>query len=203
MAGLGDFSVELTKPLGIILEEIESGTDNGVKVKSLVADGNAAISKAVSPGDVVLQVGDTDVSSTDFDSVMDRLIAADSPVTLTLSDGLGTMDIAANLAKTLEPEEAMYADAVVRAAVRQVRAYRKLGDLVRVEIVIGAAVRKDQKCLVRFFGIFSTDGVTTYSCNVSATGIRRDDGSIEIVVLSCAKDEGLGQTVDIINEKSS
>lgn len=194
---LGDFSVELSKPLGIVLEEIESGK-GGLRVDSLVSGGNAAVTKSVSPGDLLLQVGETDVSSADFESVMDLLGAAESPVALTLSDGLGTMDIAANLAKMLEPEEAIYADAVVRAAVREVRTYRKLGDLVRVEIVIGAAVRDDQKCLVRFFGIFSTDGVTTYSCNVSATGRRRQDGTINIIALSCAKDEGLGQTIDII-----
>ena len=59
----------------------------------------------------------------------------------------------------------------------------------------------------------TTDGgLSTYSCNVSATGVREhieDDGNdnkknnnqIRIVSLSCAKDEGLGQTYDLIYEK--
>ena len=88
-----------------------------------------------------------------------------------------------------------------------------------MEIIIGAGVtnegesnkKKIKRVMVRFFAIFSTDGVSTYSCNVSATGIVKsgsgddeddDDtaeySTIEIVSLSCAKDEGLGRTFDLI-----
>ena len=196
----GDLEVQLEKPLGLILQERGDNDDTGVQVVSLVPDGNAA-KTTIAPGDVLVRVQDTNVSEFDFDSIMDLLGSAPSPVSLTLSDGLGTMDIAANLAKRLTPEEAVYADAVVRQAVREIRRNGRLGDLLQVEIVIGAAVRKnDGACLVRFFAIFSTDTVSTYSCNVSAAGVRRSDGGIDIIGLSCAKDEGLGQTVDLILE---
>mmetsp|Transcript_27626 Transcript_27626/g.63318 ORF Transcript_27626/g.63318 Transcript_27626/m.63318 type:complete len:149 (-) Transcript_27626:413-859(-) len=145
-------------------------------------------------------VDDTDVSNYDFDSIMNTLVEAPTKLLLTLSDGLGKMDIAKNLEKRLSQEEALLADSVVRAAVKEIRMDQRLGDLLHVEIIIGAGFRNDGKCLIRFFGIFSTDGVTTYSCNVSATGIRQLDGSIKIISLACAKDEGLGQTIDLIIE---
>ena len=108
------------------------------------------------------------------------------------------------------------ADLVVRAAVREVRRcvdqseelQETLGELVRVEILLGAGTRDDGRCLVRFFGIFATGGAgtSTYSCNVSATGRRRDDGEgdggIEITALSCAKDEGWGRTIDLKRDPS-
>ena len=67
-------------------------------------------------------------------------------------------------------------------------------------MIIGAGVQEEGKLgQTRFFAIFSTDGVSSYSCNVSATGRRKDDGTtIEIVSLSAAKDEGLGQTYQFI-----
>ena len=199
--GNGDFQVSLDKPLGIILEEREGS--GGVKVGSLIKGGNAASSESIVPGDVLIKVQDTDVSESDFETVMEVIGSAPTSVCLTLGDGLGTMDIAPNLAKRLSLEEAIYADAVVRAAVREIRRNGKLGGVVAVEIVIGAAVRKDDgACLVRFFAIFSTDGVSTYSCNVSATGRRNSDGNIDVIGLSCAKDEGLGQTIDLILEKN-
>jgi hypothetical protein len=117
---------------------------------------------------------------------------------------LGRMDMPKNILRTLKTEEdAFFVDAVVREAVREIRRYKKLGDLVRVEVIIGAAVKEEgRRGLVRFFALFSTDGVSTYSCNVSATGVRQpDDGGIQIVSLSCAKDEGLGRTFDIILEQ--
>lgn len=202
---LGEFTVALEKPLGVILEERGENADSGVLVESLVEDGNAA-SASIAPGDVLVRVNNQDVSTMDFDSVMGVIQSQpESPLSLTWSDGLGSMDIAANLAKRLSTDEAIYADATVRTAVRQLRRQpgRNLGHLQRVEIVIGAAVQKNNRCLVRFFGLFSTDGgVTTYSCNVSATGVRQSDNDgIEIVALSCAKDEGLGQTIDLIVEQ--
>jgi hypothetical protein len=45
------------------------------------------------------------------------------------------------------------------------------------------------------------DGVSTYSCNISATGVKQNDKSIQIVALACAKDEGLGQTYELIREE--
>ncbi|KAL9179612.1 hypothetical protein ACHAXT_008902 [Thalassiosira profunda] len=197
---LGEFTAELQKPLGIILEERDAG---GVKVKDLVEGGAAATNTDIVPGDVLLQVNKKDVSALDFDSVMDLLISLDesSPVGLTLSDGLGTMDMPKNVVKQLKTtEDAFFVDAVVRQAVRDLRKRsNKLGDLLKVEVIIGAGVQDEGKRgQVRFFAIFSTDGVTSYSCNVSATGIRKEDGGVEIVSLSAAKDEGLGQTYEFI-----
>lgn len=95
----------------------------------------------------------------------------------------------------------------MRQAVRELRKRKsKLGDVLNVEVIVGAGVSNGgSRGMTRFFAIFSTDGVSTYSCNVSATGIRLkekdgDDERIEIVALSCAKDEGLGQTYDLIQE---
>ena len=202
--GLGEYTVSLTKPLGIILEEREAGKP-GVQVASLVEGGAADASGTIVKGDALVALEGTDLTQADFDTAMDALIAApdDSPLDITLSDGLGRMDIAKNLAKSLSAEEAIFADATVRAAVRQVRKIgTQLGDLLSVEIVIGAGVRDNGKtCQVRFFAIFSTDTVSTYSCSVSATGSKgSNDDDIEITQLSCAKDEGWGQTYDLIRE---
>lgn len=202
--GLGEYTVSLTKPLGIILEEREAGKP-GVQVASLVEGGGADASGAIVKGDALVALEGTDLTQADFDTAMDALIAApdDRPLDITLSDGLGRMDIAKNLAKSLSAEEAVFADGTVRAAVRKVRKIgTQLGDLLSVEIVIGAGVRDNGKtCQVRFFAIFSTDTVSTYSCSVSATGRKGpNDDDIEITQLSCAKDEGWGQTYDLIRE---
>jgi hypothetical protein len=200
--GLGEFTVSLTKPLGIILEERDAGKP-GVQVASLVEGGAADNSGAIVKGDALVAVDGRDLSQADFDSAMDALITApgDRPLDIVLSDGLGRMDIAKNLAKSLSGQEAIFADATVRAAVRQVRIIgTQLGDLLSVEIVIGAGVQDNNTvCKVRFFAIFSTDTVSTYSCSVSATGRKgHPDGPVEITQLSCAKDEGWGQTYDLI-----
>ena len=204
--GLGEFTVSLTKPLGIILEERDAGKP-GVCVASLVDGGAADNSGAVVKGDALVAVDGRDLTQADFDTAMDVLITApsDRPLDIVLCDGLGRMDIAKNLAKSLSGQDAIFADATVRAAVRQVRKIgTQLGDLLNVEIVIGAGVQDgniSKECKVRFFAIFSTDTVSTYSCSVSATGrIGRPDGAVEITQLSCAKDEGWGQTYDLIRE---
>ena len=120
-----------------------------------------------------------------------------------------------NVVKMLKTkEEAFFVDAVVRKAVREIRKNGSLGDLMNVEVIVGAGIQEGgNRALVRFFAIFSTDGgVSTYSCNVAAAGVRRTQGdnvggttneinSIEIVSLSCAKDEGLGRTFDLIRER--
>ncbi|KAL7526125.1 hypothetical protein ACHAWF_001637 [Thalassiosira exigua] len=202
---LGDYSVELSRPLGLVLQERDGGS-GGVRVKE-VAEGGAAASAPgadVVPGDVLLNIGEDDVSELDFDSVMDRLTSLDEdrPVRLTLGDGLGQMDMPKNIAKQLKTnEEAFFIDAVVRQAVRELRKRNnKLGDLLRVDVIIGAGGVQDEgrRGQARFFAIFSTDRcVTSYSCNVSTTGIRQGNGSIEIESLSATKDEGLGQTYQL------
>ena len=187
----------------MVLEEQDTGL--GVCVESLVDGGAAQASGKVAPGDVLLRIGDAEVGDWDFDRVMAALQEAPASLSLTLSDGLGRLDITPNLAKSLSAEDAVLADAVVRQAVREIRAdgeaQRELGVLRRVEILLGAGVREDGRCLVRFFAIFSTGGSSSYSCNVSATGRRAGaDGAIEISALSCAKDEGWGRTIDLKRE---
>lgn len=203
-SAIGEFTEELRKPLGIVLEERDGG---GVKVKDLVEGGAAATRTDIASGDVLLRVDDRDVSALEFDAVMDLLASLDdaSPVRLALSDGLGRMDMPKNVARPLRTtEDAFLVDAVVRRAVRELRRRKgRLGDLLRVEVIVGAGVRDDEggrrRGQARFFAIFSTDGgATSYSCNVSATGVRGEDGSVEIVSLSAAKDEGLGQTFEFI-----
>ena len=200
LSSLGDFNVSLEKPLGIILEERDNGS-GGVKVKELVEDGNA-ISSNIVQGDVLLAIGDVDTSSLDFDTVMETIISCDSPVRMTLGDGLGVLDMPKNVVKQLKStEDAFLIDAIVRQSVREMRRRTNiLGDLLNVEVVIGAGVQEDGVTgQTRFFAIFSTDGgVSSYSCNVSSKGRRLDDDSIEILSLSAAKDEGLGQTYQFI-----
>eukprot|EP00536_Pseudo-nitzschia_multiseries_P004601 jgi/Psemu1/10338/gm1.10338_g len=246
--GLGDYSIELEKPFGMILEEREregssgSGGGGGVMVESVLKDeesaGSAWKTGRIAPGDVLLAIDGVDVSRSDFDTVMELLTATSgggggsgsaaatktaATTQLVLGDGLGRFDMPPNVLKRLEtPGDAMMVDAVVRQAVREIRRDGRLGDLLRVEVIIGAGIliqnqrgnssagqsQQQKRGMVRFFAIFSTDGVSTYSCNVSATGIRsssNDDGdneTIRIVSLSCAKDEGLGRTYDLIQETS-
>jgi hypothetical protein len=202
LEALGDFTVELEKPLGIILEE--RGVNTGVRVKEIRPEGSAASSRIV-PGDVLVQVGDENVETLDFDSIMELIVSSPRQVRLTVGDGLGVLDMPRNVVNLLKSkEDAYFIDAVVREAVREIRRNGRLGDLIKVEVIVGAGVQNDgTRGLVRFFAIFSTDGVSTYSCNVASTGIRQADGTIKIVSLSCAKDEGLGQTFDLIKESEN
>ena len=165
---------------------------------------------------------------------MDLLTTSSSTVQLVLSDGLGQFDMPKNVVSRLKTtEDAFFIDSIARQAVRECRRDGRLGDLLNVEVIIGAGIsnsnnNKDnndewnehRRGMVRFFAIFSTDGVTTYSCNVSATGIdisgdddnnndagtnvcikqNENNSNIKIVSLSCAKDEGLGRTFDLIVE---
>jgi hypothetical protein len=206
-------SVTLTKPLGLVLEELDGGA--GVRIEAMQQGGSAAASGVdIAPGDHLLQVDETNVSHTDFDTIMSLLLDAPATLTLTVGDGRGRLDVTPNLARDLSPDDAVLADLVVRAAVREVRRRvgeseelsETLGELLRVEILMGAGMRPDGRCLVRFFGIFSTagGGSSTYACNITATGRRRqgDDG-IEITALSCAKDEGWGRTIDLKREAAA
>lgn len=185
-------TVFLPKPLGIELKELDGG---GVRFEAFT-DGGAAASAAfdvdIAPGDRLLRVGGADVATMGLDAVTQLLAESDSPLELTVDDGLGSLDIPAKLA--LRPEEAVYADLVVRMAVREIRRrvgadpeqQRTLGELLGVETILSAVCpdRRCTECTVAFFGIFSTDGGgTTYSSNVSATG-KRGGGSIAISALS-------------------
>jgi hypothetical protein len=206
--GLGEYAVILSKPLGMILEEREGG--GGVCVKEVSKEnGNAWNTEIVAPGDVLLTINQQDVSNADFDAVMDLLAAAEDPVSLTLGDGLGQLDMPRNVAAQLKTsEDAFLIDAVVRQAARELRRDGRLRALLGVEVVVGAGVQMNGELgSARFFAIFSTDGVTSYSCNVSAAGVRVGDvddisssPQVKIRSLSCAKEEGLGRTYDLITE---
>lgn len=202
MAATEEFTVELTKPLGMRLEETDG---DGLLVSEILDSGSAAASPVL-PGDLLIKLEDSSIKQDSFDDIMEQIAAAPATLSLTLSrpapKPLGKLDITPNLAKSLSGEDAVLVDQVVRAAVDDIRASkearRELGSLLRVEIVVGAGVRPDGKCLVRFFAIFSLSGDgSSFSCNVSATGVKAADGSIEITALSCAKDEGWGRTIDL------
>ena len=208
--------VSLTKPLGIVLEELEEG-EAGVVVADLVDGGAAAESGGVRVGDVLLRVDGDDATRLDFDAAMELLVAAPESLELTLSRALplrgdddAPIDIVMNLAKALKPDDAVKVDRVVRAARAELRAQlaadpalqAELGELLRLEQIVGAGVQNDGVTVkVRFFGIFSRDdGKSSYSCNISATGVI-GDGGIEFTALSCAKDEGWGRTIGVIRDK--
>ncbi|OEU11743.1 hypothetical protein FRACYDRAFT_244866 [Fragilariopsis cylindrus CCMP1102] len=235
--------IELEKPLGMILEEC--GGNGGVQVQEVIKGnnaGNAWKSNFIAPREILSSIDGTDVSKCDFDTVMDLLTSSSSSssstVQLVFSDGLGQFDMPKNVVSRLKTtEDAFFIDSIARQAVRECRRDGRLGDLLNVEVIIGAGIsnsnnNKDnnnewnehRRGMVRFFAIFSTDGVTTYSCNVSATGIdisgdddknisnnaavtnvrikqNENNSNIKIVSLSCAKDEGLGQTIDIFREQ--
>eukprot|EP00529_Nitzschia_sp_RCC80_P029277 CAMPEP_0113505062 /NCGR_PEP_ID=MMETSP0014_2-20120614/35092_1 /TAXON_ID=2857 /ORGANISM="Nitzschia sp." /LENGTH=322 /DNA_ID=CAMNT_0000400301 /DNA_START=11 /DNA_END=979 /DNA_ORIENTATION=- /assembly_acc=CAM_ASM_000159 len=245
--GLGEYYVELERPLGMILEERDNGGGGGgVMVKEIMKNGDhdnanggsfsAWKSGVVAPGDVLQRINDVDVSQSDFEQVMDLLVAKDEgsndndsngALKLVFSDGLGQLDMPKNVLQQLKTsDDAFLIDAVVRQAVREIRRDGRLGDLRHVEVVVGAGVQQQdgrtdlgarKLGLARFFAIFSTDNVTTYSCNCAAKGIKiedttadnddenddNDDGrpiQVRIASLSCAKDEGLGRTYDLIQE---
>ena len=71
------FSLTLTKPLGIILEEIEEGKAAGVFVKQVSDSGSAAASAQSITGAKIKAVQGTDVSSSSFDDVMDLIVNTD------------------------------------------------------------------------------------------------------------------------------
>jgi len=97
---LGDFTVSLEKPLGIVLEERDIGS-GGAQVKELV-EGGAAAAADIVRGDVLLAVGDVDTSSLDFDTVMETITSCDSPLSITIGDGLGILDMPKNVVKQLK-----------------------------------------------------------------------------------------------------
>ena len=77
-------TMELEKPLGIILEEVVENSPEGVKVEELSDAGSAYASEYRDQlvGLKVAQVMDTDVRAMAFDDVMDCIIGAPSPVAI-------------------------------------------------------------------------------------------------------------------------
>lgn len=74
--------LSLEKPLGLLLEEVEEGQPQGVKVEELSEAGSAYASEYASDlvGLKVARVMDQDVTALSFDDVMDCIIEAPSPV---------------------------------------------------------------------------------------------------------------------------
>jgi len=68
----------------MILEEIEEGQPSGVFISELADDGSAAVSqwKDQVVGLKLATVMGNDVTNLDFDSIMDQLIAAPSPISI-------------------------------------------------------------------------------------------------------------------------
>jgi ferredoxin len=77
-------SMDLEKPLGIILEEVEENAAQGVKVEELSDAGSAYASpyKDQLVGLKVAKVMDVDVTAMVFDDVMDCIINAPTPVNI-------------------------------------------------------------------------------------------------------------------------
>lgn len=95
-------SMELTKPLGLILEEVQENQPMGVKVQELSKEGSAYAKEEyrnVLVGMKLSQVMDVNVSNMSFENVMDCIIQAPSPLRLSFvpllsnKDGVEEMDV--------------------------------------------------------------------------------------------------------------
>ncbi len=82
--GLGEYHVELRRPLGVILEERQqqqardtSVPHDGVIVKEIIKGSSAWNSGIIAPGDVLQRINDMDVSRFPFEQIMDLLVVVD------------------------------------------------------------------------------------------------------------------------------
>ena len=75
-------SLQLDKPLGLLLEEVEENSPSGVKIQELSEGGSASSSpyKDQLLGSKILKVSGEDVSSVTFEDVLNKIINAPSPV---------------------------------------------------------------------------------------------------------------------------
>lgn len=76
--------VQLEKPLGMILEEIEEGAPKGVFVKELAESGSAFASQYKNQlvGSKILSVSGSDMTALTFDQAMEAIIEAPSPLVI-------------------------------------------------------------------------------------------------------------------------
>lgn len=90
-------SVSLEKPLGMILEEVETDAPMGVKVEELADSGSAFTCeyKDQLVGMKVVEVMGEDCRTISFDDVMDKIINAPSPVTISFESLDGATEVAA------------------------------------------------------------------------------------------------------------
>ena len=77
-----DLSWSLTKPLGLILEEVEEGQAKGVFVKDFGEEGSALTYASELKGKRIATVMGEDVTGLTFDQVMDKIIGAPETVEL-------------------------------------------------------------------------------------------------------------------------
>jgi len=77
-------SVDVSRPFGIDLEEVELDKPRGVVVGGLAEDGNAAATKSIYKGLFLVSVAGVDVKFADFDQILTIIGSQpeDSPVTL-------------------------------------------------------------------------------------------------------------------------
>lgn len=82
--------LSLTKPLGLILEEVEEGKASGVFVKEVSESGSAQAYASDVTGASLVTVDDQDVTSMDFDAVMETIINSSESIEIAfrLSDEL-------------------------------------------------------------------------------------------------------------------
>ena len=77
-----ELTVELTKPLGAVLEALPDG---GVQVIDVVEGGSASATGLLKKRDKLTDISGTDVAGATFDETMEILMAADAEVTLGIS----------------------------------------------------------------------------------------------------------------------
>ena len=77
------YELTLMKPLGIMFEEGDDGVASLV-VKSVLSGGSAETDGSIWPGDVVLSLNGSDVSSLEFDRAMKLLVRAPTACLLRL-----------------------------------------------------------------------------------------------------------------------
>eukprot|EP00638_Chattonella_subsalsa_P005877 CAMPEP_0117758662 /NCGR_PEP_ID=MMETSP0947-20121206/15528_1 /TAXON_ID=44440 /ORGANISM="Chattonella subsalsa, Strain CCMP2191" /LENGTH=222 /DNA_ID=CAMNT_0005578925 /DNA_START=210 /DNA_END=878 /DNA_ORIENTATION=- len=77
-------TISLSKPMGLVLEEIEEGKSCGVKIKEIAEGGSAALNSDIKVGMKLKKIESLDCTTFNFDDIMDQLIAAESPVNLIL-----------------------------------------------------------------------------------------------------------------------
>lgn len=80
-------TVTLTKPLGLVLEEVEEGAAAGVFVKEISESGSAYAMADTLQGKTLAKVMGVDCSALDFESVMELIVNSESDeVTLSFAD---------------------------------------------------------------------------------------------------------------------
>ena len=78
-------SFTLNKPLGMILEEIEEGAPKGVFIKEILPGGSAEAYTEQLLGNPLVKIQQTDVTTMEFEDVMDLLLNAPETVELQVS----------------------------------------------------------------------------------------------------------------------